>query len=136
MTSAEEHFNGKTEKAIHQYEVALRIASLHNWHDEQLEFWNRYNLAALLLDENRLDDAHVQVQRAKAYATDDAYSLGRAMELQAEMWCSERVFGEAKTAASRAADVYEKIGAAKCVENCRVIFQDIKESMNTRESDA
>jgi hypothetical protein len=54
--------------------------------------------------------------------------LGRAMELQAQFWYKEGKFEEARSEALRAVDVYEKIGAAKDVEDCKIILRKIETS--------
>jgi tetratricopeptide (TPR) repeat protein len=89
---------------------ALGIASSFNWHDHL--FWAHYALAELFLDEGRFDDAHAHVERAKSHAVNNAYYLGRAMELQARVWYKQHRLEEARSEALRAADVYEKLGAA------------------------
>ena len=120
---------GETEKAIDHYETALRIASPSNWRDEQ--FWNHFNLTDLFFEKERFSDAHLQIEQAKLLATGGAYKMGRAMELQAEMWCRERKFREAKSEALQAAAMYEKIGSAKDVEDCRAILRAIEEGAET-----
>jgi tetratricopeptide (TPR) repeat protein len=80
------HSKGEREKAIYHFEAALGIASSFNWHDQL--FWIHYSLAELFLDEGRFDDAHAHVERAKSHAVDNAYYLGRAMELQARFGTS------------------------------------------------
>ena len=118
---------GETEKAISQYETALGIASTFNWHDRL--FWINYSLAKLFLGENRFDDAHVHLERAKSHAINDQYGLGCAMEQQAWIWYKERRLEEAKSEASRAASVFEKMGAARDAERCREILRTIEQEM-------
>ena len=120
---------GETEKAIGHYEAALRIASASNWQTDQ--FWNHLNLAELFFDEKRFDDAHTQIGHAKSHAADDTYYMGRAMELQAKVWCRERKFGEAKSEALQAIAMYTRIGSANDVEGCRAILRKIEEEMGT-----
>jgi tetratricopeptide (TPR) repeat protein len=69
------------EKAINHYEAALCIASSFGWVDSL--FWNNYCLAELFFDQNRFDEAHAHVERAKSYAINNPSQLGQAMELQA-----------------------------------------------------
>ena len=121
---------GETEKAIDHYETTLRIASPSNWHDEQC--WGHLGLAMLFFDKERLSDAHVQIEKAKLHATGDAYMMGCAMELQAKAWCRELKFGEAKSEALQAAVMYEKIGSAKDVEDCRALLRAIEEGTETQ----
>ena len=85
---------GNTEKAIHHFKVALRIASPFSWHDEM--FWVHYSLAELFFGEGRFDDGQAHIERAKSHAVNNAYRLGRAMKLQARVWYKQRMFEEAK----------------------------------------
>ena len=121
------HSKGKMGMAIKYLEAALEIASPFNWYDEL--FWIHHSLAELFFGENRFDDAHTHIERAKSYAVNYAYRLGRAMELQTEFWYRERRFEEAKSEALRAIDAYGKIGATKRVEGCKKILRDIEEQM-------
>ena len=107
---------GKTEKVIDHYEMALGIASLSNWHSQLCV--THYCLAALFIDGKRFDGAHAHIEHAKSYAINDAYSLGHATELQARLLYQQHRFEEAATEASRAVDVFEKLGAKKNVESC------------------
>ena len=116
---------GEAEKAIEHYEIALRIADSFDWGHQQSRIF--YSLAELFCDQGRLDGAHAHVERAKLHAAGDLYYLGRAMELQAMFWYEQGRLEEARSEVSRAADVYEKLGAAKDVEDCRNLLQDIEE---------
>jgi len=122
---------GKKEDAIHHYETALGIASSFNW-DSQL-FWIHYSLAQLFPDEDRFDDAYVHIERAKSHAANNAYYLGCAMELQAGFLYQQCRLEEARSEALRGVDVYEKVGAAKGVEDCRRLLQRIEETMKNGE---
>ena len=119
---------GETEKAIEHFETALKIASSFNWHDQLCAV--HYSLASLFFAETRLDDAHVHLEHAKSHAVNDPHRLGWALELQARVWYDEGRFEEAKSGVLRAVDVYEKIGAAKDVEDCRGILRDIEEAID------
>ena len=121
---------GEAEKAIEHLETALGIASTFNWHDQQ--FWNHYSLTQVSLGQNKFDDAHAHIERAKPCAINDQYDLGRAMELQARVWYKERRFEEATSEALYAASIFEKIGAAKEVEGCTAILRDVEEAINHR----
>ena len=116
---------GETERAIDHFETALRIASPSNWHGQLAQ--NHYELANLFFKEGRFDDAHASVERAKSHCINDPYSLGRAMELQARFWYGQGKFEEAKSEALGAADVFERLGAAKDLEDCRALLRDIEE---------
>jgi len=118
---------GETDKAIDHFEKALGIASSFNWNDSL--FWIHYELVVLFLGENRFDDAQAAIERAKPHAVDDPYNLGRAIRLQARIWRKQGRFEEAKSEALRAADIFERLGAAKDVENCRGLLREIEEGM-------
>ena len=119
------HSRGDTEKAIHHLEVALEIATPFGW-DSQL-FWIRYTLARVFFGEGKFDDAHTQIERAESHALDNAYELGRAVELQASFWYDQGKFERAKVEATRAADLYGKVGATKDIEDCRGLLRKIDE---------
>ena len=114
---------GEIEKAIHHLELAVGIASPLNL-TYQL-FWGYYELAGLFSKQGRFDDAHAHIERAKSHATNDAYSLGRAMQLQAKFLYNQHMFEEAKLEALRAVGFYEKVGATKDLEHCRELLRKI-----------
>ena len=132
------HTKGKTKEAIDSFERALEIASSFNWQDQL--FWTLCSLAKLLCNQGDFDDAHAHVERARSYVINDPYLSGRAMQLQAEFWCKERRFGEARSEALRAVDVYEKLGAANDLGVCKAILWNIEVAMdksaNSREPDS
>jgi len=120
---------GEIEKAIHHYELALEIASPFNWHN--IMFWTHYRLAQLFRREDRFEDAQAHVEHAKSHAADSVYNLGYATEEQAWVWYGQDRFEEAKSEALRAANIYDKLGAAKDVEDCRKLLRYIDEELNT-----
>jgi len=115
---------GDTEKAIHHFEVAIEIASTFGWHDAL--FWLHYELGRLFLYEHRYDNAHTHIEHAKSHTAGNAYFLGGPMELQAWVWYNQDRHEEARSEALRAADAYEKVGAAKEAERCRYLLQKIE----------
>jgi len=117
----------ETEKAVHHFDVALGIASSFDWPNEL--FCIRYSLAGQFYDQRRFDDAHAHIERAKSHAVNDTYKLGRAMQLQANIWYSQERLEQAKSEGLRAADVYEKLGAARDLEMCRKLLQWIDDKM-------
>jgi len=121
---------GDTEKAIHHFEVALEIASPLNWHGTL--FWLHYELAGLFHDEDRLDDAHAHIEHAKSHGmANNSYHLGLAIELQARVLYEQHRLEEARSEALRAAEIYEKLGVAKDVEDCRDLLRDIGEELGS-----
>jgi len=119
---------GEIEKAIHHYELAIGIASSFDWHDDL--FWAHYKLAGLFRDEGRLDNAQVHVEHAKLHAANSAYHLGHATDEQSVIWYKRHRLEEAKSEALHAANIYEKLGAAKDVERCREFLRDVEEELN------
>jgi len=119
---------GETEKAVHQYEVALKIASSSNWHGGLFQI--HHALAGLYHDEGRFDDAHAHIERAKLHTADSPYNLGCAMQQHALVWYEQYRFGEARSEALRAADVFERLGATKDMENCRMLLRRIQKKLN------
>ena len=103
------HSKGNTEKAIHHLEAALDIASSFNTFRDL--FAVRIALAWLFFGEGRFNDAHAHIEHAKSHAVNDAYNLGRAMELQVGFWYDQRMFDKAKSEISSAIDIHEKFGA-------------------------
>ena len=118
---------GEVGKAIDRFSVALSIASAFNWHDQL--FWILYALAGLFSDEERLEEAHAHIERAKLYAVDDAYLLGRVMWLQAWFLYKQNKLEEAKSGALHAIRTYEKIGAAHDLEVCGQLLRLIESSI-------
>jgi len=119
---------GEVEKTIHHYEEAIRIAAPFNWHEGL--FWIHYKLAGLFHDQGRFDDAHAHLEHAKSHTVNSAYFLGLAMEEQAWVLYGQHKFEEAKSEVLRAADAYEKVGAAKEMEGCRRLLQEMEKALN------
>ena len=120
---------GGREEAIHHFETALGIAIPHNW--EHILFWNHYSLAVLYLNEDEFDDAHAHIEQAKSHTVDNAYSLGRAALLQAEIWYKQDRLEDARSEAFCALEIFRKFGAAADLDNCERLLRDIEESRDT-----
>jgi len=117
----------ETEKAIHHLEVALGIASSFGW-NERL-FLVHLTLARLFFREGRFSDAQNHIERAKTHTANYTYYLGIIAMMQATLWCEQGRLGEAKSEALRAAEVFEKLGAAEVLEECRDLLRDIERRM-------
>ena len=115
------------EKAIHHLENALEIASDFEWHSEL--FWIHCSLAELFADEDGFDDAHNHVGKAKSHAADDAYKLGRAMEIRARIWYQQRQLEDAASEALGAIGTHEKLGASRDVVRCKGLLQNVEQAM-------
>ena len=116
---------GDKEKAIRHLERALSIASPLDWHDQL--FWIHFSLAQLFSDEDEFNDANTHIERAKSHANEAPYKLGRAIETQALIWCGQHRYEEAESEASRALEIYEKLGIAKGATRCRKLLQWLNE---------
>jgi tetratricopeptide (TPR) repeat protein len=120
------HAKGETEKAIHHLEAALKIASSFSWEYQLL--WIHHSLADLAFNGGRFDDAHAHIELAKSHAVNDAYGLGRTEERQAWYWYLLQDFKEAKSTVLHAAEVYQRVGATKDVEDCKDLLQKIEDA--------
>jgi tetratricopeptide (TPR) repeat protein len=120
---------GETDKAIHHYELALGIASTFDWND--FLFWVHYNLAGLFRNERRLDEAQAHVEHAKSHSADNTRFLSLAMEEQAWVWYKQHRLEEAKSEVLCAADLYEKAGATRDLEECRKLLRRIEKELNS-----
>ena len=121
---------GNEKKAIHQFETALRMITPFNWHNEI--FWNRFALAQSFDNGGQFDDAHAQIELAKPHACNDEYKLGRAMQMQADVWYRQRRLEDAKSGALRALQIYERSGAEQDVGLCRELLQKIERAVENR----
>jgi hypothetical protein len=88
--------------------------------------WTHHALADLFCGEGRFDDARVHIEHATSHTVNNTYLLGWVVELQAWFWYKQRKFEEARSTASRAADVFERLGATKKVEDCRALLRRIE----------
>lgn len=99
---------GEREKAVHHYNVAIGIASRFDWPDEP--FWIHYSLAILFGDGDEFDDAHSHIRQAKQRALSDKYFLGRAMEVQAQIWYRQGRLEDEVSEALCAIEIYRNSG--------------------------
>ena len=118
---------GETEKAIHHLEIALGLASSSDWHNQLHRIHSV--LAELFLDGGRFDRAQAHVEHAKTYAFNHSYYLGEATTLQAKLWYRQGRFEEARSEALRAIDAHERLGAARPLERCRELLQEIERNI-------
>ena len=118
------HSRGDKEKAVFHFETGLRIASPFDWHDEL--FWNHYCLAWLFCEEGEFDDASAHIERAKPHAADNAYRLGRAMKIHAEIFERQHRLEDARSEALRALDIYKKLGATRDAEGCSRFLRELE----------
>jgi len=119
---------GRAGKAIGHFEAALGIASPLSWHDQL--FWTHHSLAELFLDEQQFNDAHAHIESAKLHVDNITHYLGCVMKLEARFWYHQGRFREAKSAALRAAGVFEELGDTRRLEACRTTLRKIEKAMN------
>ena len=121
------HSKGKIEKAIDHFETAFMIAFSFSWYDEL--FWTQYSLAQVFLGEDKFDDANAYIGGAKSHTGNVPYRLGRAMQVQANIWRRQGRLKEAKSEISCAAQVFENMGAANEMVACRGVLRAVEEEM-------
>ena len=119
------HSKGQKEKAIHHFETAISITSSLGWHYDLS--WSHYHLADLFLYEGELDEANSHIEQAKSHAVNDAYVLGRAMEVQARIWEQQCRFGDAKSEILQALEILERLGVEGDAKRCRDLLQRLEE---------
>ena len=125
---------GERAEAIHHFEAAVEIATPFNWNDQI--FWIYYSLTGLFHGEGELEIAHTHIEQAKSHAVNDAYNLGRAMELQSKIWFAQRRFDEAKSEALSASEALENLGAVRDSERCIALLRLIEQEMENQPSDS
>ncbi|KAF9782743.1 hypothetical protein BJ322DRAFT_1110630 [Thelephora terrestris] len=121
---------GEKEQAIYQFETALTITSSFDWQGEL--FWIHYEMARLFRDRDEFDDANAHIGQAKSHTADDAYNLGRGMEMQAWIWHGQCRLEDARSEALHALEIYERLGAAKDVGDCRELLQLIEGALGSQ----
>ena len=114
---------GEKTRAIHHLETATGIASPFNWHD--VLFWIHFALASLFRDEGEFGDANTHIEQAKSHTVNDAYKLGRASQMQADIWRRQLRFEEARSEALHALEIYEKLGAARDARVCKEFLREV-----------
>jgi tetratricopeptide (TPR) repeat protein len=126
------HSRREKREAIHCFDTAFRIASPFDWHG--MLFWIHFSLAALFRDETEFNDANTHIELAKSHAIDGTlmHNLGDATEMRASIWYRQRRLEEAKSEASHALEIYEKLGAAKGAGGCQSLLQKIERAMERR----
>ena len=113
-------FKYNPEKAIEHLEVALAIASAHDWHGEAC--WVHDPLVKLFAQEGRFDDANAHLEQARLHAVNNAGNLAHAMALQAYIFYYQYGYEKAESEASSAIEAFERIGATGEAENWRRTF--------------
>ena len=121
-------YKGETEEAISHFKMALAIATPSNWHDQL--FWTHISLAELSRNDGRFEDAQAHIGHARPYMTNGPFYLAHTLRLQASVWHKQHMLEEAQSEALRAADCFEKVGAARDLELCRGLLRDIQKELD------
>ena len=114
---------GDPEKSIEHFEVALGIASSHNWPNDI--FWIHQRLTLLFAYEGRFEDSKTHLEQAKRFAVNNGRNLAEIMTVQAILFHKQHRFGEARAEGLRAVKAFEKIGATMDAEGCRELLRDL-----------
>ena len=122
---------GNREKAIHHFEASLRIASLLDSHHDLSK--THLALASLYFEQDEFNDGHAHIEHAKSHSGNDMFILGCAFGISALGLSNQNRPEEAKSEASRALAVFEKLGAVDFVEETRRHLEKIEEKI--QESD-
>jgi tetratricopeptide (TPR) repeat protein len=117
---------GEKEKAIYHHETALATASSFGW--SEVLFWGHYGLAVLFASEDDFDDAHNHIEKARPWAVDDPYLLGRATFLQAIIYYRQHKFEDSASEALDALEIFERLGAQGDAELCKGLLRDIEQA--------
>lgn len=75
--------------------------------------------------------AHDHIQQTESRAVNNAYPLGHAMKLRAQVLPRQSRLEDAKSKDLRASETYEKLGVAKDLESCRVL-REIEQTAQSR----
>jgi tetratricopeptide (TPR) repeat protein len=118
---------GDKEKAVHHYEVALRIAATFPWRGNLFLLY--LSLAEIFLNQDEFDCAEVHIEQAKSHALDNPYNLGRAAHLQAVIWYKQHRFEDATSEVLRAQEIFEKLGNVGHLEGSRALLRTIEAAM-------
>ena len=124
------HSKGERQKAIHHFDVALGIASTFHWRHQL--FCIHYSLAWLFRDEGEFLNAQAHVEQAKSHAAEDAYMSGLATVMQARIWYRQGRLEDAASEALRASTIYEKLGAAGDIGECKELLREIERATKSR----
>ena len=111
------------EKAVYHLEIALGIAFALGRVENQ--FWVHFNLAEVFAQQGRFDDTQTHVEHAKSFAANHTYLLACVSRLQAQLWYEQDMFGEARSEALAARDMFEKMGSDEDAGTVRWLLQQI-----------
>ena len=120
----------KKEKGVQHYKTALGIASRFKWNDELIRI--HLSLAKLFLVEDEVHNTYTHIQEAKSCAVVNAYSLGRTFHVRV-LICRMHMF-DATSEAPYLLDIYEKLGASRDTDRCRVLLRRTEGKAKSRDA--
>ena len=125
---------GHKEKAIEHFEISLRIASSHDWH--QNAFSSHKRLVELFCQIGRIDDANSHLERSRRHTASSPLYSAELIELQGLICFSQGKLEEAEVHISRAIDTFEELGATAYAEDCRGLIQIVRQYSAERQHPA
>ena len=88
-------------------------------------FFVHSDLAEAFAQQGRFSDAQTHLEHAKSFAANNTFHLAQASFQQAQLWCTQEKFGDAKSEALVALDVFEKLGSTISAKTTRRLLQQI-----------
>ena len=125
---------GHTEKAIEQFEISLRIASSHDWH--QSAFLSHKMLVVLFCNMHRFDDANSHLEGSRRHTANSAFDSADLVGLQGFVCYCQGRLEEAEVHYSRASNEFEEFGSTVHAEDCRAMIQLIRQRLAARQHSA
>ena len=119
-------------RIIHDLTTVLGIASRSG--DDYTLYWIHYFLALLFHHEDKPDDARPHIEQAKSLSGSNTYDLGRVVGLQGRVYYQQGKLEDARTSALHALEIFEKLGAAGGVDECRDLLQSIEGATHSRDT--
>ena len=115
---------GNIEEAIHHFEASLRISSSLNIHASLSK--THLALAVLYFEEKKFNDAHAHVEHAKSHVGNGTFFQGCVFSISARVLSDQNRPEEAKSEASHALAIFEKLGATNFVGTTTRLLENIE----------
>ena len=115
--------------------IARILGTMYRLKEENEKSIHHSEMALLFYHQGEFDDAYPHIKQAKSHTTNNAYNLGRGMEMQARIWDRQHRLEEARSEVLGALGVqYERVGAARDGERCSGLLRRVEKSMGTQRS--
>ena len=112
--------------------IARILGTMYRLKEENEKSIHHSEMALLFYHQGEFDDAYPHIKQAKSHTTNNAYNLGRGMEMQARIWYRQHRLEDARPEALGALEIYERLGAVKDGESCRGLLRRIGKAKGTR----